>query len=82
MVVDEYSRFPFVFPCPDVFTNTVIKCLTSLFSLVGIPAYLHSDRGASFMSRELREFLSSKGVAVELPVTTQKEMVKQRDAMA
>ncbi|KAL9975044.1 hypothetical protein ACROYT_G012160, partial [Oculina patagonica] len=63
MVVDEYSRFPFVFPCPDVSTNTVIKCLTSLFSLVGMPAYVHSDRGASFMSRELREFLSSKGVA-------------------
>ena len=38
MVVDEYSRFPFVFPCPDVSTNTVIKCLTSLFSLVGMPA--------------------------------------------
>ena len=63
MVVDEYSRFPFVFPCPDVSTNTVIKCLTSLFSLVGMPAYVHSDRGASFMSRELREFLSSKRVA-------------------
>ena len=63
MVVDEYSRFPFVFPCPDMSTNTVIKCLTSLFSLVGMPAYVHSDRGASFMSRELREFLTSKGVA-------------------
>lgn len=63
MVVDEYSRFPFVFPCPDVSINTVIKCLTSLFSLVGMPAYVHSDRGASFMSRELREFLFSKRVA-------------------
>ena len=63
MVVDEYSRFPFVFPCPDVSTNTVLKCLTSLFSLVGMRAYVHSDRGASFMSRELREFLSSRGVA-------------------
>lgn len=47
MVVDEYSRFPFVFPCPDVSTNTVIKCLTSLFSHVGMPAYVHSDRGSS-----------------------------------
>ena len=63
MVVDEYSRFPFVFPCSDVSTNTVVKCLTSLFSLVRMPAYVHSDRGASFMSRELCEFLSSKGVA-------------------
>ena len=41
MVVDEYSRFLFVFPCPDVSTNTVIKCLTSLLSLVGMPAYVH-----------------------------------------
>ena len=63
MVVDKYSRFSFVFPCPDVSTNTVVKCLTSLFSLVRMPAYVHSDRGASFMSRELRELLSSKGVA-------------------
>ena len=46
MVVDEYSRFPFVFPCPDVSTNTVLKCLTSLFSLVGMRAYVHSDRGS------------------------------------
>lgn len=62
-VVDEFSRFPFVFPCPDVSTPTVIKCLTTLFSLFGMPAYVHSDRGASFMSQELREFLSSKGVS-------------------
>ena len=63
MVVDEYSRFAFVFPCLDVSAITVIKCLTSLFSLVGMPAYVHSDRGASFMSREVREFLTTKGVA-------------------
>ena len=63
MVVDEYSRFPFVFPCPDVSTSTVLKCLTSLFSLVGMPAYIHSDRGASFISRDLREYLITKGVA-------------------
>jgi len=62
MVVDEYSRFPFVFPCP-VSTNTVLKCLTLQFSLVGMPACVHSDRGASFMSRGLCEFLSLKGVA-------------------
>ncbi|PFX24531.1 Pro-Pol polyprotein [Stylophora pistillata] len=64
MVVDEYSRFPFVFPFPDVLSSTVIKCLTSLFPLgVGMPAYVHSDRGASFMSKEFRDFLTTKGVA-------------------
>ena len=62
-VVDEYSRLPFVFPCPDISTPTVIKCLTTLFSLFGMPGYVHSDRGSSFMSQELRVFLTSKGVA-------------------
>lgn len=61
MVVDKYSRFPFVFPCPDVSTTTLIKCLTSLLSLVGMPAYVHSDHEGSFMSREVREFLTTKG---------------------
>ena len=44
-VIDEHSRFSFVFPCPDVSTTTVIKCLTTLFSIFGMPAYVHSDRG-------------------------------------
>ena len=79
MGVDEHSRFPFVFPCPDVSTNTVVKCLTWLFSLVRMPAYVHSDHGAeSYANSCLR-----KGwLQVELPVTTQRETVKQRDAMA
>ena len=62
-VVDEYSRFPFAFPCADVSTPTVIRCLTSLFSIFGMPAYIHSDRGSAFMSQELKQFLSNIGVA-------------------
>ena len=62
-IVDEYSRFPFVFPCSDISTTTVIKCLTTLFSLFGMPAFVHSDRGASFMSHELQAFLRDKGIA-------------------
>ncbi len=62
-VVDEYSRFPFVFPCKDVSTQSVIRCLCELFSVFGMPAYVHSDRGSSFMSDELHQFLLSRGVA-------------------
>lgn len=62
-VIDEYSRFPFAFPTRDISTATVIKCLTSLFSLFGMPSYIHSDRGASFMSAELKSFLSGLGVS-------------------
>jgi hypothetical protein len=62
-VVDEFSRFPFAFPCPDMSTGTVIKCLESLFALFGMPGYIHTDRGTSFMSHELKAYLSQKGVA-------------------
>ena len=62
-IVDEYSRFPFVFPCSDVSATTVVKCLTTLFSLFRMPTYVHSDQGASFMSHELRAFLGEKGIA-------------------
>lgn len=62
-VVDEFSRFPFAFPCPDISTNTVIQCLTQLFVLFGLPSYVHCDRATSFMSDCFKNFLSSKGVA-------------------
>ena len=62
-IVDEYSRFPFVFPCQDMTASTVIDCLCQLFSVFGMSAYIHSDRGSSFMSKELREFLTSRGIA-------------------
>ena len=62
-IIDEYSRFPFVYPCKDVSTRSVIQCLCQLFSIFGMPAYIHSDRGASFMSEELRQFLLDRGIA-------------------
>ena len=62
-IVDEYSRFVFAVPCTDVSTATVVKHLAHLFSVFGIPSYIHSDRGASFMSSELRSFLTSQGIA-------------------
>ena len=62
-IIDEYSRFPFVFPCPNILLQTVIKCLNQLFSLCGTPGYIHSDRGSSFISREIKEYLSQKGIA-------------------
>ena len=63
-MVDEYSRFPFVFPCPDMTAQTVIACLLKLFSIFGCPSSVHSDRGTQFMSREVSEFLTSYGVVM------------------
>ena len=62
-VVDEFSRFPFVYPCSDMTAVTAINCLTNLFSIFGMPAYIHSDRGNAFMSEEFKQFLSMKGIA-------------------
>lgn len=61
-VVDEYSRFPFAFPCKDLHTDTVKRCLTELFSLFGPPGYVHSDRGASFKSDSMKSFLVAHGI--------------------
>ena len=56
-VIDEYSRFPFAFPCSNINAKTVIKCLTQLFSLFGLCLCIHSDRGSAFMSKEFIAFL-------------------------
>ena len=62
-VVDEFSRFPFAFPCQQTDSQTVIHCLSTLFSIFGTPMFLHSDRGSGFVSQEIRNWLHAHGVA-------------------
>ena len=62
--IDEYSRFPFAFPVCDTSSETVIKCLCSLFCLVGMPETIHTDRGTGFTSGQLKEFLFDRGIAL------------------
>ena len=66
-IIDEYSRFLFAFPCKDVSAESIIDCLTQLFSVFGMPTYIHSDRGSGFMSAKLKDFLLQK--AEQLPTT-------------
>ena len=61
-IVDEYSRFPFAFPCPNTTSATVMKCLDKMFALV-VPSYVHSDRGFSFLSQEIKDYFSQRGIA-------------------
>ena len=63
VIIDEFSRFPFAFPCRNINTKTVICCLDKLFCVFGFPSYIHSDRGSSFMSHELKSYLRSRGIA-------------------
>lgn len=61
-IADECSRFPFAIPCADILTPTVIKYLCSIFSLFGLPGYVHSDRGPSFLSEELKQWFHLKNI--------------------
>ena len=61
-IIDEYSRFPMAYPCRDISSQTVIRCLTDVFSTFGIPSYIHSDRGQSFLSEEIKQFLLRIGI--------------------
>jgi hypothetical protein len=63
VVVDEYSRFTWAFPCRNIDTQTVIKCFTSIFSVFGMPNYVHNDQGRSLISSQLKEFLHGHGIA-------------------
>ena len=67
ILVDEYSHFPFTFPCADLSTTTAIKCLTNLFSIFSMPLFLHLDRGAQFMSAELKGFLTNRTGLLHYP---------------
>ena len=62
-IIDEYSRFPFAFPCRDMTSKTIIYCLNQLFSIFGMPDMIHSDRATDFLSEELRKYLCGKGIA-------------------
>ena len=62
-IVDEYSRFPFAFPCPSPSAPCVMKCLDQIFALCRTAEFIHSDRGPSFIYRELKSYLTERGVA-------------------
>lgn len=63
-VVDEYSRFPFAFPCKTTDSITVIYHLSNLFTLFGLPEVVHTDRGTGFTSEMFKSFLRDRGVTL------------------
>ena len=64
VIVDEFSRFPFVYLCNNMKACTVIKKLTDLFCMLGFPNYLHGDQDSSLMSYELKSWLHTVGIPI------------------
>ena len=44
------SRFPEAIPLKDIHTSTAAEALLEIFSRVGLPNKIHSDRGSQFTS--------------------------------
>ena len=53
--IDMCTRFPEVVPLKDISTSTVAEALLNMFSRVGLPHRIHSDRGSQFTSEMMKE---------------------------
>lgn len=62
VIVDNYSRYPFVFPLRTMATSAVIECFQKVFAQFGYPDCILSDRGTSFESNEFKKFCSDRGI--------------------
>jgi len=49
------TRFPEAIPLKVISTSTVAEALLNMFSRVGLPNRIHSDRGSQFTSEMMRE---------------------------
>jgi len=81
IVIDEYSRFPFAFPCKDMTVSTVIRCLDEPFTLFGTASFIHSDNGPAFTSAEFLRDICFKEVSppVSAASTIRLEMARLRE---
>jgi len=54
-LIDMCTRFPEVVPLKNIDTCTVAEELLEIFSRMGIPNRVHSDRGSQFTSEMTKE---------------------------
>ena len=62
ILVDYYSRFPFVEILKSTTSATIISKLFKIFSVRGLPETLTSDNGGQLTSNEMESFLSINGI--------------------
>jgi len=59
LIVDYYSRWIEVLSLADTKATTVIMCLKSVFSRLGIPDIVMSDNGPQYACDAFKQFVSS-----------------------
>ena len=62
ILVDYYSRFPFVEILKSTTSATIISKSFKIFSVHGLPETLTSDNGGQFTSNEMESFLKINGI--------------------
>ena len=80
LVVDDYSRFPFVEPVSSTSASSVIPKLDQLFSTFGAPRVVKSDNGPQFNGEEFAKLHVCLVLSIErLLASGQGPMEKLRD---
>ena len=61
LLIDDYSRFPFVEPVSSTSASAVIPKLDKLFATFGTPRVVKSDNGSPFNGDEFAKFAGALG---------------------
>lgn len=62
VIIDVYSRFPFVFPVKTLKTSELCATFKKVFALCGYPDAILTDRGSNFESSEFFSFCSQRNI--------------------
>jgi hypothetical protein len=74
VIVEQLSRFSFIFPCESQTSEIVYKILDKdIFPLISLPEKLVVDGGSCFTSPKFKSFCDSLGVKVEDNIAYQPE---------
>lgn len=61
-IVCATSRIPEAIPLRNIKAKTIVKALTTFFTLVGLPSSIQSDQGSNFMSGVFQQVMYELGV--------------------
>ena len=83
VIVDHFSRFPFLKPMPKATAERVVKYMKEeIFCVYGIPESIHTDNGKQFVSKEFQALLQKYGIrhirtAIHAPQSNASERLNQ-----
>ena len=64
VVVDDYSKYPFVAKTLGTTSCATIAALKSIFAMFGIPKAIVADNGPAFRAEEFLRYMTTRGIEV------------------